>query len=109
MKCIILKNLSTTKNIESLSFLNLGNPKTRSMNISIQGSLGTGKGVHFMHDFRLGLFTCYASITYSLNISFYVRPEKKYSCNICKVLAAPKCLIKPPHELPSQANHIMNI
>jgi hypothetical protein len=53
-----------------------GNPKTRSMNISIQGSLGTGKGVHVMHDFRLDLFTCYASITYSLNISFYVRPEK---------------------------------
>jgi hypothetical protein len=73
MKCIILKNLSTTKNIESLP---LGNPKTRSMNISIQGSLGTGKGVHVMHDFRLDLFTCYASITYSLNISFYVRPEK---------------------------------
>jgi hypothetical protein len=46
MKCIILENISITTNIKSLSFLDLSNPKTKSMNISTQGSLGTGKGVY---------------------------------------------------------------
>jgi hypothetical protein len=46
MKYIILENISITTNIKSLSFLDLSNPKTKSMNISTQGSLGTGKGVY---------------------------------------------------------------
>jgi hypothetical protein len=46
MKCAILENLSTTTNIESLPFLDLGRPKIKSIEISTQGSLGTGKGVY---------------------------------------------------------------
>jgi hypothetical protein len=46
MKCIILKNLSTTTNIDSLPFLDLGRPKIKSIEISTQGFLGTGKGMY---------------------------------------------------------------
>jgi hypothetical protein len=46
MKYAILENLSTTTNIESLPFLDLGRPKMKSIKISTQGSLGTGKGVY---------------------------------------------------------------
>jgi len=46
IKCAILENLSTTTNIESLHFLDLGRPKMKSIEISTQGSLGTGKGVY---------------------------------------------------------------
>ena len=46
MKCVILENLSTITKIESLPFLNLGKPKTKSIEISTQGALGTGKGVY---------------------------------------------------------------
>jgi hypothetical protein len=47
MKCIILENLSTTTEIESLLFLfYLGKPKTNSKKISTQGSLGTSKGIY---------------------------------------------------------------
>jgi hypothetical protein len=38
MKCVILENLSTTTNIESLLFLDLGKLKIKS--------LGTGRGVY---------------------------------------------------------------
>ena len=46
MKCAILENLSTTAKIESLPFLDLGKPKTKSIEISTQGALGTGRGVY---------------------------------------------------------------
>jgi hypothetical protein len=46
MKCVILENLSTTTNIESLPFLDLGRPKIKSIETSTQGSLGKGKGVY---------------------------------------------------------------
>jgi hypothetical protein len=46
MKCVILLNLSTITKIESLPFLALGSPKTKSMDISTHGSLGSGKGVY---------------------------------------------------------------
>jgi hypothetical protein len=46
MKYVILENLSTTTNIESLPLSDLGNPKTKSMNITTQDSLGTSKGVY---------------------------------------------------------------
>ena len=37
IKCVIFENLSTTTKMESLPFLVLGNPKTKSMLISFQG------------------------------------------------------------------------
>jgi hypothetical protein len=46
MKCVILENISTTTNIESLPFLNLGRPKIKSIETLTQGSLGTGQGVY---------------------------------------------------------------
>ena len=38
--------LSTTTKTESLPFLNLGKPKTKSVEISTQDALGTSKGVY---------------------------------------------------------------
>jgi hypothetical protein len=46
MKCAILKNLSTTTNMESLPFLDLGKPKIKSIEISTQDFLGIGKGIY---------------------------------------------------------------
>jgi hypothetical protein len=46
MKCAILENLSTTTKIESLPFFDLGKPKTKSIEISTQRSIGTGNGVY---------------------------------------------------------------
>jgi hypothetical protein len=46
MKCVILENLSTITNIESLPFLNLGKPKIKFIEILTHGSLGIGKGVY---------------------------------------------------------------
>jgi hypothetical protein len=42
----ILGNLSTTTNMESLPFLDLGKSKIKSIEISTQCSLGIGKGVY---------------------------------------------------------------
>ena len=46
MKCAILLNLSTTTKILSLPFLILGKPNIKSIEMSTQGSVGTGKGVY---------------------------------------------------------------
>ena len=46
MKCVILGNQSTTTKIESSPFLDLDKPKTKSIKISTQGALGTGRGVY---------------------------------------------------------------
>jgi hypothetical protein len=46
MKCTILENISRITNMESLSFIDLGKPKIKSIEISTQGSLGTGKGLY---------------------------------------------------------------
>ena len=46
MKCAILENLSITTKIESLPFLDLGKLKTKSIEMSTQGALGTGRGVY---------------------------------------------------------------
>jgi hypothetical protein len=42
----MLENPSTTINKEFLPFFDLGNPKTKSMEISIQGLVGIGNGVY---------------------------------------------------------------
>lgn len=46
MKYDILENLSAIVKIESLPFLGLGKPKTKFIDISTQGALGTGKGMY---------------------------------------------------------------
>jgi hypothetical protein len=46
MKCAILENLSTTTKILSLPFFVLGSPKTKSIEISSHGALGTGRGMY---------------------------------------------------------------
>src|SRR3954463_965345 len=46
IKCAILENLSTTTNMLSLPFFVRGKPKTKSMDISSHGTLGTGKGMY---------------------------------------------------------------
>jgi len=45
IKLVILENLSTTTNMESLPLLILGSPKTKSIDKSIHGESGIGKGV----------------------------------------------------------------
>jgi len=45
IKWAILENLSTTTNMESLPLLVLGSPKTKSIDKSIHGESGIGKGV----------------------------------------------------------------
>ena len=42
----ILENLSTTTKIESLPHLDLGKPNSKSIEISIEGSLGIGSGMY---------------------------------------------------------------
>jgi hypothetical protein len=44
--CVILENLSTITKTESLLLLVLGKPKTKSIEISVQCSLGIGKRVY---------------------------------------------------------------
>jgi hypothetical protein len=55
MKCAILENVSTTTKTLSLSFFVLGSPKTKSIEISSQGTPGIGKGMYkpwgLRHDF----------------------------------------------------------
>ena len=45
IKCAILEKRSTTTNMESCPFLDLGSPSTKSMLISDHGAIGIGKGV----------------------------------------------------------------
>ena len=46
IKCVILLNLFTTTKILSLPSLVSGKPRTKSIDMSVQGSLGTFKGVY---------------------------------------------------------------
>jgi hypothetical protein len=55
MKCIILENLSTKKNMESIPFLDLSEPKIKFIEISTQGSLGIGKDVYNLGGITLDL------------------------------------------------------
>jgi hypothetical protein len=77
MKCAILENLSTTTKTESLPLLVLCKPKTKSIEILVQGSLGIGKGVQTMgFQLRLSMFTRDTLITDSFHITFHMRPKK---------------------------------
>jgi hypothetical protein len=44
-KCAILEKQSTTIKTLSLPLFVLGNPKTKSIEISAQGARGTGRGI----------------------------------------------------------------
>jgi hypothetical protein len=46
MKCAIFENLSTTPKIESLALFVLGKPKTKSILMSSQGTLGMDNGMY---------------------------------------------------------------
>jgi glutamate synthase domain-containing protein 3 len=61
MKCVILENLSIITNIESLPYLDMGKPKIKSIEISIQGSLGTCKGVYNLWGITLDLYVMHLS------------------------------------------------
>ncbi|KAM7486569.1 hypothetical protein LguiA_002578 [Lonicera macranthoides] len=91
MKCAIFENLSTTTKIESFPLLVLGKPKMKSIEISVQGSLGIGNGVYKPWGFSLDL-ACLQVIHFSqiLSTSRFIRGQKKCSCKTPKVLATPK-------------------
>jgi len=74
IKCAFFENLSTTTNIVSLPRFNLCKPKTKSIEMSTYGSLGTGKAMWLST--RLCFPTSYAFITYALYILFHFRPTK---------------------------------
>jgi len=76
MKCTMLENPSTTINKEFLPFFDLGNPKTKSMEISIQGLVGIGNGVYNPYGCTLDFvfYTSNALFTYSLHIPFNLWP-----------------------------------
>jgi len=46
MKYVIFENLSTTTKIESLPHFDLRVPKSKFIEMSTHGSIGTGKGVY---------------------------------------------------------------
>ena len=78
MKCAIFENLSTTIKIESLHFLDLGKPKTKSIEISTQGALGTGRGVYNPCGKTLDL--AYLQVTHlaqTLSTSRFIFGQKK--------------------------------
>jgi hypothetical protein len=76
MKYAILENLSTTTKIESLPFFDLDKPKTKSIEISIQGLVGTGNGVYSLCGCTLDFVFLQANalFTNSLHISFHLWP-----------------------------------
>src|SRR2546423_1518843 len=81
----------------SLPFLVLGKPKTKSILISIQGELGTGKGIYKPCGIDLDLPCLQAKqALHNLETSFFMFGQKKCSFNMFKVLSIPKCPIKPP-------------
>jgi hypothetical protein len=74
MKCTILENLSTTTKIESLPFFDLGKPKTKSNEISTQGSVGTSNDAYSPYSCTLDFAFLLAIhlFTNSLHISFHL-------------------------------------
>lgn len=97
MKCTLLENLSTTTKIESLPFFELDKPKTKSIKISTQGALGTGKWVYNPCGKTLDL--AYLRITHlaqTLSTSHFIFGLKKWSCNMSKVFLTPKWSVKLP-------------
>ena len=97
IKCTIFENLSTTTKIESLPFLVLGNPITKSIEMFIHGDEGTDKGVYNPCGETLDLaFLHVMQRAQILITSCFIFGQKKFSCNASNVFLTPKCPIKPP-------------
>ena len=91
MKCAILENLSTTTKIESLPFLDLGKSKTKSIEISTQGTLGAGRGVYNPCGKTLDLACLHVThLAQTLSTSRFIFGQKKISYNTSKVFLTPK-------------------
>jgi hypothetical protein len=78
MKSVILENLSMTINILSRPFLVLGNPNTKSIDISSQEASGTGRGKYkpceFSRDFA---FSHVVQRATNLSTSLFIFGQKK--------------------------------
>ena len=87
MKCSIFENLLTTTKTESFSHFDLGKPKTNSIEISTQGSLGMGKGLYNSWGKTLHL-ACLQVIPFShiLSTSHFRCGKKKCSFKTSKHL-----------------------
>jgi hypothetical protein len=95
MKCAILENLSTTTKIESLPFCDLGRAKTKSIEISTQGALGTGKGVYKPCGKTLDLACLHVTHEQTISTSCFIFGQKKCSYEVL-------CDVVPMH-----AGHIL--
>src|SRR6266542_3184445 len=97
MKCAILENLSTTTKMLSLPFLVLGNPKTKSIEISSQGTLGTGRGMYKPCGLSRDL-ACWHVVQRATkrSTSSLIFGQKKWLASTSSVFLTPKCPISPP-------------
>ena len=97
MKCAILENLSTTTKIKSLPLLDLGNPKTKSIETSSQGTLGIGRGVYKPWGLNLD-FTLWHTMHFptSFSTSQCILSQKKCLFRTPRVLAMPKYPMRSP-------------
>ena len=97
IKCAILLKRSTTTKIESLPLLVRGNPRTKSIEMSSQETLGMGKGVYKPWGFKryLALWHVTQRRTY-LSTSRRIFGQKKWSASTCSVFLAPKWPISLP-------------
>jgi len=88
--CHLRKPINNHK-IESLPFLDLGKPKTKSIEILTQGALGTGRGVYNPCGKTLDLACLQVMhLAQALSISRFIFGQKKCSCNTSKVFLTPK-------------------
>src|SRR6266540_6137607 len=101
MKCAILENLSTTTKMLSLPFLVLGNPKIKSIEISSQGTLGTGRGMYKPCGLSRDL-ACWHVVQRATkrSTSHLIFGQKKWLASMSSVFLTPKCPISPLHVLP---------
>ena len=95
--CAILLNRSTTTKIESLPYLVSGKPRTKFMDMSSQGTLGTGSGVYKPWGFKRDLALWHNSHQRTCrSTSLLILGQKKWSKSTCFVFLAPKWPISPP-------------
>jgi hypothetical protein len=107
MKCAILESLSTMKKIESLPFLDQGKSKTKSMEISIHGALGTGKGVYNPCGETLDLACLHEThLAQTLSTSRFIFGKKqKVHATHLKSSLHQNDPLNPLHVLHTQATH----
>jgi len=89
------KAVHTTK-IEFIPFDVLRTPKIKSMEMSTQGIVGMGRRVYKPWGCTLDLAFLHAMhLSQKLCKDLRMWGQKKCSCNVSKVLATPKCPIRP--------------